>query len=107
MKSGKFDKEKGRHKENERGDRVGRRKGEGFFHSYGKKKRAEKGEWMKREDASGKGKGTDEEKTKEREKTRGKCGIAKKRRGNFTRSFEKSHKKACRQRKKQRERAGR
>ena len=40
MKSGKFDKEKGRHKENERGDRVGRRKGKGFFHSYGKKKRA-------------------------------------------------------------------
>ena len=99
MKSGKFDKEKGRHKEDERGDRVGRRKGEGFFHSYGKKKRAEKGEWMKREDArgkgawterekaSGKGKGTDEEKTKEREKKRGKCGIAKKRRGKFTRSF--------------------
>ncbi|GEM_PF-5507257 len=64
-----------------------------------------KGAWTEREKASGKGKGTDEEKTKEREKKRGKCGIAKKRRGNFTRSFEKSHKKVCRQRKKRRERA--
>ena len=53
-----------------------------------------KGAWTEREKASGKGKGTDEEKTKEREKKRGKCGIAKKRRGNFTRSFEKSHKKS-------------
>ena len=34
---------KGKHKENERGDRDGRRKEKGFFHSYGKKKSRGKG----------------------------------------------------------------
>ena len=47
-----------------------------------------KGAWTEREKASGKGKGTDEEKTKEREKKRGKCGIAKKRRGTDGKPFQ-------------------